>query len=321
MNFAPSVYEHAAALIGRTPFETSRDPDLLFHAHAKAYRLYCHTPIIVGIDIYNLEAEAYGATIRKPEDNGIPAIHKPIGSEPDDILSLPPFNPKSDGRIPMVIETGTRLAREFPEADVRIPVSGPFSLASNLIGFDGLLCALIENPSSVHKALMHIVQAQIDLCGEIAARKLGIAFFESGATPPLLSPELFSEVELPALKTMLGKASALSGHPIPCIIGGNTEPILDSILSTGTGYVICPAETDQRRFMEKMREVPNVAVRINANSNVFATGIIETVYRELERCIALASGRSNACIGSGALPFETDPDIVLKARDFVRKWA
>ena len=33
--------------------------------------------MVVGIDIYNLEAEAYGALVGTPEGNGIPAISAP----------------------------------------------------------------------------------------------------------------------------------------------------------------------------------------------------------------------------------------------------
>ena len=72
MDISPSVYEHAAMLIGRTPWEVSRDGDLIFEAHAAAYRRYRQTPVMPGIDIYNLEAEAYGAAVARPGGNGIP---------------------------------------------------------------------------------------------------------------------------------------------------------------------------------------------------------------------------------------------------------
>jgi len=58
--FTPAVYEHAARFVGRTPAEVSGDAELLFQAHRGAYLEYRHQPIAVGIDIYNLEAEAYG---------------------------------------------------------------------------------------------------------------------------------------------------------------------------------------------------------------------------------------------------------------------
>ena len=76
--FSPSIYEHAARWAGRSPWDVSRDPELLFEGHRRAYLEYGHTPIVVGIDIYNLEAEAYGAEVAHPEGDGIPAIHEPL---------------------------------------------------------------------------------------------------------------------------------------------------------------------------------------------------------------------------------------------------
>ena len=61
-----SVYEHAAAVIGRTPWEVSRDKELLWQAQSEAFELYGHFPVVVGTDIYNIEAEAYGCTVAEP---------------------------------------------------------------------------------------------------------------------------------------------------------------------------------------------------------------------------------------------------------------
>ena len=49
MNFSPVVYEHAAKLINKTPWEVSRNGELLFQAHYEAYQTYHHVPIVVGI--------------------------------------------------------------------------------------------------------------------------------------------------------------------------------------------------------------------------------------------------------------------------------
>jgi uroporphyrinogen decarboxylase len=317
IDFAPSVYEHAAAVIGKTPFEVSRDAELLFQAHAAAFRRYRHAPVVVGIDIYNLEAEAYGARIDQPPGNGIPAVTAYPCSDVEAISRLAPPDPRRDGRLPLVIATGVRLARAFPEAEVRIPVSGPFSLASNLVGFDRLLSGVLDAPAAVQAALLHLAQGQLGFCREIIARGLGIACFESGATPPLISPDQFARIELPALKFILAEASALAGRPLPCVIGGNTLPILDALLETGTKYVICPCETDQAAFMQKMRAQPEVMVRINTAAGPFAAGDWPAVRRELDRVLALAAGRENVCLGTGALPFETAPALVLKAGEYV----
>lgn len=318
MDCTPAVYEHAAKLIGRSPWEVSRSGDLLYEAHAEAFRVYRHTPVVVGIDIYNLEAEAYGATVEEPLGFGLPAISAHICSSVGDVKKLTPFDPARDGRIPMVIGAGKRLARDFPAADVRIPVSGPFSIASNLVGFEALLCELATDPDAVAEALRFLLTGQVAFCGEIVRQGLDIAFFESAATPPLVSPRQFAEVELPALKAMIARASEITGHPVPCIIGGDTAPILESILETGSGYVICPSETDQRAFMEKMKAHPEVMVRVNMDPGVLTSGNLKAVYAEVDRVLALVRDREKACIGTGAFAYEADPEVVEKIRHYIK---
>src|SRR5512140_2123745 len=138
ISFTPVVYEHAARFTGRTPWEVSRDEDLMFAGHRAAYLEYHHQVICVGIDIYNLEAEAYGAKVEPGQADEIPAILEPLLTSLKQGLDLAPFNPERDGRIPMVLRVGQRLKREFPAADVRVPVAGPFSIAFNLRGISSL---------------------------------------------------------------------------------------------------------------------------------------------------------------------------------------
>jgi len=315
--FSPSVYEHAAALIGRTPWEVSRDADLLFAAHRAAWREYRHSPVVVGIDLYNLEAEAYGGRVVEPGGNGIPAIAEPLVNSLDAARRLRPLDPRRDGRIPMVLGVGRRLARELPEADVRIPVSGPFSIAVSLRGVSGLLEDVALEPSATREWLLWLAENQAAFCEAVAEAGLDVAFFESAAAPPLLSPRQFREVELPALGRAMAIAADIAGHPVPCVIGGDTEPILGDILATGTGYVICPAETDQAAFVARSASHPHVKVRINLDPHTVAHGSQAEIVREVDRILALAATRPNCLLGTGALPYETPPANVKLIRDYV----
>lgn len=128
--FNPSVYEHAARFTGRTVWEVSRDPELMYEGHKAAWLEYRHTPIVVGIDIYNLEAEAYGGEVERPGGDGIPAIQRPILRALEDGFEIAPFDVARDGRLAMVIDVARRLKAALPEADVRIPVWGRFRLPS-----------------------------------------------------------------------------------------------------------------------------------------------------------------------------------------------
>lgn len=317
MNFSPSVYEHAAKLIGKSPWSVSRSADLLYQAHATAFKRYQHSPITVGIDIYNLEAEAYGAVVDEPDGNNIPAISTPVCSTIDELSTLANFEPGISGRLPLVLDVGKKLLKRFPHADVRIPVSGPVSIASTLMRMEGFLMELALNPDNTRNALVHIADGQVAFCQEIHRHGLDITFFESAAAPPLLSPDQFRTIVLPVLKTMMQRISEIVGHPLAFVIGGDTTPILEAILETGTKYVICPSETDQEAFMQKIWNRTDVTVRINMDPKIIAFGNWDEIRVEVDRILSLAQSRKNVCLGTGALPYETPPENVEKVRHYL----
>lgn len=319
MDFQPVVYEHAAALIRRTPWQVSRDADLLFAAHAAAFRTYRHRPVTVGIDIYNVEAEAYGARISRPSGAGVPAVEGPLCASPGELLALPPLSPDRFGRFPLLLAAGARLAQTFPEADIRLPLCGPFSLASALVGFDALLGALLDDPDLVRTLLLHLVGGQRAVYEAARARGLGIVVFESAAAPPMVSPAAFESIVLPALVRLVSDVSRTMECPVPCIVGGNTEPILEALLRTGTTFVICPFETDQEAFLRRLSARSDVRVRINMDARVLAAGPWSAIEREANRVLALAEGRENVCIGSGALPYEASPESVTRVKTYVEE--
>ena len=311
------VFEHAAALIGRTPWEVSRDAELLFQAQAAAFRLYRHQPLIAAIDHYNLAPEAYGAVVAQPDGHGVPAISEPLLASATELLRLRPLDARRDGRLPMILEVASRLAREFPEAEVAVPVDGPFSIASALVGFDRLLCDVVEDPDLVQSALMHLSEGQVKLTEQVRALGLEVAFAESAAGPPLLSPKLFREVELPVLKTLLTQMGRIMGHPIACLMGGDTVRILDELLETGSPSLVCPYETDQAAFVKKLADRPDILVRVNLHSDTVARGSWDELQAEANRALAFARGRPNTVLGAGGLPYETRPDNIFRLRDYV----
>ncbi len=316
--FTPAIYEFAARMVDRTPWDVSRDPELLFAGHKAAFLEYHHTPVVVGIDIYNLETEAYGAKISVPEGNGIPAIHDPLFNSLDEALQVQPYDPYKDGRIVMVIDVGKRLAKELPDADVRIPVAGPFSIAFNLRGINNLCLDVAMRPDNVAEFLMKLAKNQAVFCQAVVDAGLDLAFFESAASPPILSPKQFHEIELPALKHMIEMAESIVNHPVPCIMGGDTVLILDDILSTGTGFMVCNVETDQRAFLEKARTThPHVKVRVNMDPNIVASPNREEIYEEIDRILDLTAGHPNCLLGTGCLPYETPIENVHLIKEYV----
>jgi uroporphyrinogen decarboxylase len=317
--FSPSVYEHAAKMIDRSPWDVSRDADLMFQGHKNAYETYQHSPIVVGIDIYNLEAEAYGAKISTPSGNGIPAIHEVFYKSLDEALEITPYDPSTDGRISMVIEVGKRLANEFSDVDVRIPVAGPFSIAFNLRGITNLCEDIALHPNDVAQFLMKLSENQTAFCQAIIDAGLQVAFFESAASPPILSPKLFHDVELPALTRVMEIATEVSQSPTPCIMGGDTILILEDILSTGTSFVVCNVETNQEAFLQKTAAThPHVKVRVNMDPGIVACNEPDRIKQEIDRILSIASHHPNCLMGTGCLPYETPPENIELIREYLK---
>ena len=311
INFEPVSYDHAARLISSSPWEVSRNADLLAAAHLKAMETYGYGNCVVGLDIYNIEIEAYGCTIIEPEKDGVPIAGEPIFSEVDEFYSLH-LDPSKDGRIPIVFEAAAKISEASPEAEVRIPLSGPFTIACHLLGMENMICELFTDPEPTTKALMHLAESQLRYGQAAIEMGFGVSMFESSVTPPLLSPQLFSDQVAPAL------AMILDGLPdAQLIIGGDTVHIAEAIASLSTSYIICPIETHQEQFMEHLTNHPDTTVRVNMDPAVFLPNRHDAAMAEAKRTLGLAQRRENTSVGS-LIPFEADPCIIQEVSKFIK---
>lgn len=317
MQFSPGIYEHAASLIGRRPWCVSRDSELLATAHITAWRRYRHPLVVAGIDVYNLEAEAYGAIISEPKGNNIPSISTHPCSEVVDILALPPLDPDSHVRIRGVLKAGRQIQAECPQALVYVPVCGPFSLAIGLLGMNELLMALVEDRAELVDALTHLLTGQRRYLKAIHDAGLRPMLFESGTTPPLLPVEAFETVEAPLLKELFAYAKELFGESPACIIGGDATPIVRPLLEAGPGYVIAPSETNQAAFIDRTRDFPDVHVRVNFPATVLLEKTYSRITDAADRALELAHHRVNTSVGCGVVPFETNPEILTRLGAYI----
>jgi hypothetical protein len=101
-------------------------------------------------------------------------------------------------------------------------------------------------------------------------------------------------------------------------MGGNTYPVLDDILSTGTNYVVCNVETNQAAFVERIsRTHPHVKIRVNLNPAVVICRDPQRIYREVDRVLEIVGSRTNCVMGTGALPLETPIENMRIIREYL----
>ena len=303
------AYEHAATLIDRTPWEVSRDPKQLVEAQATCCRRYGSTFAVMGIDVYNLEAEAMGATVAAGAPYEVPAVvEHPLG-ELHQIAQCSKLE-IDQGRLEVTLAAADDLTERMPDVRCAIPLAGPYSVAAGLMGMDMLLCTLAETPETVRDTLFKLLELLEDWHRAVAQSGHHLVIFESGVAPPLMSPAMFETAIHPALARMLSQFAQMADQPPTLIIGGDTLGLVDMLIHLPITGLIAPQETDQATFLEACATQPQVHVRVNMNSRVFLENKFQVIETEYARCRLLAESHPHASIGTGVLPYNANPEAI-----------
>ena len=193
--FMPAIYEHKAWFIDSTPSKVSRDVDLLTQALLKEHELIGADALTVGVDVYNLEAEAAGCkvTFYEGDDESIPGISpgNHIVKLSDTFENSPIPHPLKSGRMPVNIEAARRVRKELgDDLWIRGAVSGPFSLAVSLMGAEDLFINTLDNPQFVHDLLGYASQIIKEFGMAYIDAGVDVVIFDSQASADLLPPEM-----------------------------------------------------------------------------------------------------------------------------------
>jgi uroporphyrinogen decarboxylase len=153
--FCPAIYEHKAKLIGKAISEVATDAKLLEEALVAEYETYQPDMLTVGIDIYNVEAQALGAEVVFPDSaESVPSIKAKILNDISKVDQLEMSDLSTAGRIPMLLEVTKNIDDRFgKDLLVRGALSGPYSIAAELMGIEPLIMALMLDEGNCCKLL------------------------------------------------------------------------------------------------------------------------------------------------------------------------
>lgn len=146
----PIAVYPGAALTGATVQEITQNPEAQFHAQAALQHRY-HTPWALSAMDLSAEAEAFGCTLHKSEDE-IPSVTGRLVTSLAEARELKVPQP-GDKRTAVYLETVTKLRRHFPHLLVLGGCIGPFSLAARLAGVSETMELLLTEPEIIHTLL------------------------------------------------------------------------------------------------------------------------------------------------------------------------
>lgn len=315
----PAIYEHKAALIGRSPAETAGSAGLLTKALLAEHEVYGADLLTVGVDIYNLEVEACGARLTAAGPKECPDIAGSLF----DLRRLPRELDLPDvrraGRFPVMLEAGRRIRDAVGDrASVRIAASGPVSIAARLADSGDLVTSLALQDGNAERLLRFAADLARAWLNAIVEAGLEAVVFDSFAAPPLLSPALYRTAIQPLHREMMEQLSEAGQRSRPLIIGGRTSAIAEALAQAGATFVVCDFTCDAAEFAAALSGWADVTVRRNVRPSAIR-GDSDSMSDVVESyCADLRRFPRPAC-GTGILEYDFAPTDFLRFREAVEK--
>lgn len=319
--FVPTIYEHAAALLGVTPSAMAKSESMIVQGQLEAYSRYRHDLVAVGIDIYNVEAEAMGCAVQYFDDNSIPSVHVHVLDGSQSLLdSLQVPDPETAGRMPMLLSAAESVHREIGR---EVPVSaasvGPFTLAALLRGFETLVMDMMEDPEYAEKLLDFASEVAFVFGEAMIKRGLGVALNDSWISPPLMSPRLYRDFVLERHKKLIGRLKQAGAPSVGLISGGNTQPIAEYLVQTGSSILLADYGVDLAAYKEKA-SAAGIILRGSIKASLLETGDEADIEAQAKEVLAFGAPGGRFVLGCGVVPFGTDPARVLLLKKLAEEY-
>ncbi|MFP4196640.1 MAG: MtaA/CmuA family methyltransferase [Methanomassiliicoccales archaeon] len=228
--------------------EAHSDPGLMTDLALAANRVVGFESVRIPFCL-TVEAEILGAEVdltkvdRNPMIKGHPFDEETVDQieVPDDVMER--------GRAKVVKES-TEILKERVGGELPIVVgsTGPFTLASHLVGAENLLLWIVTNPDAVHQALRGATEMverfnrELDSLGVDAIQQS-----DPSASTDMLSGEMFDEFAAPYIRRSFeGVENAKSVLHI-C---GNTTPLLEHMIATGVDGLSIEEKVDPQEAVD-----------------------------------------------------------------------
>jgi len=317
--FVPAIYEHKGALIGKSPSEICRNPNYLYAGLKKELEVYDPDMLVIGIDVYNVEAEALGCKVVYFEDsNDVPGIVEPLIEKASDLEKLGLPDPESAARMPVYLRVADALARELgAQMIIRGALTGPYSMASALVGAERFLFATVEDPEFAEAVINFCARVTVLFGKAFIQRGVEPIIFDSRATPQLASPRLFRQLVKPVYRDyIIPELKSAGGRFIPFIIGGNTTAIIDDLIETGASQFLCDRPASLEKYREKCLRA-GVPFRANVDARLVNSGPPREIRKQALDILRECKDHPGFLLGCGVVAYDGKPENVVAIREAI----
>lgn len=313
--FCPAIYEHKAKLIGESVSKVATTPKLLEEAVLAEYETYQPDMLTVGLDIYNIEAEALGAeVVFSDKADTVPSVKEKILTDISEVDKLQMPHISTAGRIPLLLEASKKINLVLGENIlVRGALSGPYSMAAELMGIEPLIMAMMTDQASFLKLLDFTTSFVIAYGKEYIKQGVSVCLFDSQASPPLISPEMFKTFLLQRYQKIAHEFKIAGCECSELVIGGQTDPIAVFVLDSGFDIVLCDYPCNAKSFLTDKEETLPL-IRRNISPVLIEQGDFETLPTKVSEIKQLTNHFSNVIVGTGVLSYDVSTENILEVK-------
>ncbi len=251
-------------------------------------------------------AEGFGCVSRFFEAN-FPTLARPALEHPQQVFDLEVPDPYRDGRMPVYLEATQRIAEQVgDQAVIRVPGTGPFTVASFLIGMDWFLADIGRILHGRDMSNAAAVERMLDLAAEAVIR-FGLAQLRAGAhilqcgdslaSGSVISPATFRRFVLPRHQHIFG-AWKQAGALTTLHVCGDNAHMLDLFAETGADIVAIDSMVDLRLAKETIGDRVCLIGNIDPVAVMFQ-GSAAQVKANAQACIAAAAAGGGYILGTG----------------------
>ena len=241
----PLAVHYCAGMAGVSIREYTTDARVLADCVVRYHQRFRPDAVWLSADTW-VTAGAMGAAVDFLGDNqpmggtGSPAVRTEA-----DVDRIPPPDPSSQGRWPLMLEA-LRLIRRGVGDQVFVVAcfdQYPFSLACALMGIDAVMLQVADDPSLVEALMQRCVQYGAAYGRALA--EAGADMLSGGDSPAgLIGPEHYRRLALPPAQRLIAELKSACDLPVSLHICGDASPILPDMAASGADVLELDYRTD-----------------------------------------------------------------------------
>lgn len=326
----PYMGNHGAKVGGALISKYCTNGKIMAQAQLNAWEKYGQDILVAQSDNYYI-AEGFGIKVDMHEDS-TPTLREPVIHELDDIYKLKVPDPYKDGRMPVYLEAVELIKKSVGvKYAVRGTGTGPFSLASHLMGTEHFLMELVmaeQDPEGDGaKALRHLLELTSDALIAFGKAMLtaGADIIQAGdslSSIDVISPNMYKSWAFPYEKKFFDAMNIVEcdkKFATLLHICGNMTPVLSEMADTGAKIL----ELDYKVSLAVAKNIVGSRVCLMGNLNPSETllrGTPEKVREESQNCIDSCAKAGGYILGSGCeLAYFTPQENVKAMIETARK--